>query len=71
MNLCERIVKVLKEHGGRVSKDFIWTYFSNYSKGYLYERLEALKYSEWMIEYKGVYTLTEKGWSVILPDTTT
>ena len=64
MNLCERIVLILKEHGGRVSKDFIWEYFSNYSKGYLYERLEACKNSRWIIEAKGCYLLTTKGWKV-------
>lgn len=61
MNLDEMIVKVLGEHGGKASKDFIWKHFNNYSKGYLYERLEALRYSRWMIEYKGMYILTEKG----------
>jgi len=68
MNLCERIVKVLKGYGGSVCKDFIWECFSNYSKGYLYERLAALKYSGWMIEYKGMYILTKRGWDVDVSD---
>ncbi|MBA7545245.1 hypothetical protein ES705_37611 [subsurface metagenome] len=45
MNLDVTIIALLKEYTGRVSRDKMWERFNNYSKGYLYERLLALKRS--------------------------
>jgi len=66
MNLDIAIIALLKEYTGKVSRSKMWEHFDNYSKGYLSERLYALKRSGWMIESEGIYILTEKGWAVKL-----
>jgi len=64
MNLDIAIIALLKKYTGRVSRDKMWQDFDNYSKGYLSERLFALKRSGWIKETGGWYILTEKGWKV-------
>jgi len=64
MNLDIAIITLLKKHDGRVSRGKMWQDFDNYSKGYLYERILALKRSGWIIEEGGWYILTKKGWEV-------
>ena len=64
MNLDIAIIALLKKYTGRVSRGKMWQDFDNYSKGYLYERLLALKRSGWIKEEGEGYVLTEKGWSV-------
>ena len=65
MNLDEAIIELLKRHKGRVSRGKIWEHFDNYSRGYLNQRLYALRAS-WLIEeVGGWYILTEKGKRVV------
>ena len=64
MNLDIAIIALLKKYTGRVSRGKMWQDFDNYSKGYLYERLLALKRSGWIREDGRGYVLTEKGWRI-------
>lgn len=64
VNLDELIILELKGYGGRVRKDWLWNYFKNYSKGYLSERIHALKHSSLIVERFSYYELTKAGWSV-------
>lgn len=70
MNLDDLILILLKDNKGRVSKGKMWERFSNYSRGYLHERLQALRYSGYIKEDGGWYILTKKG-EKIRVDTTT
>ncbi len=66
MNLDESIIDLLKKHKGRVSRGKMWEHFDNYSRGYLYDRLQALKNSGLMEEVGGWFILTTKGKRVII-----
>ena len=61
MNLDIAIIDLLKKHRGRVSRDKMWQDLDNYSKGYLYERILALKRSGLIREEGGWYILTKRG----------
>lgn len=56
------IILEFKNHKGIIEKDHLWSIFKNYSKGYIYERIKALKYSGLIIERTETYQLTNKGW---------
>lgn len=71
MNLDESIIAFLKRRGGEVSRSKVWKHFNNYSKGYLYKRLRALKRSGLIVELgdrRGLFVLTERGWNVTIPE---
>lgn len=66
MNLDNAVIELLRKHKGRVSRGKMWEHFDNYSRGYLDNRLYALKYSKLIEEVGEWYILTKKGWSVII-----
>ena len=68
MNLDIAIIALLKKHEGRVSRGKMWQDFDNYSKGYLYERLLALKRSKLIEEVGGWYVLTKRGWKIAVDE---
>jgi len=64
LSLDELIILELKKNGGGVKKDYILNKFKNYSKGYLYDRIQVLRNRYLIVEDFGSYTLTGTGWSV-------
>lgn len=62
MNLDEAIITLLKKYRGRVNRGKMWEHFDNYSRGYLDQRLRALKLNGYTKEVGGWYLLTKKGW---------
>lgn len=70
MHLDEAIILLLRKNRGRATKGRVREHFNNYSRGYVYDRLQALKNSNLIEETGEWYILTNEGWGWRI-DTTT
>lgn len=67
LNLDEAILSLLKRYRGDAGRILIVEHFDNYSRGYIGDRLYALRASGLITEKRGRVLLTRRGWDAECP----